>query len=79
MIFSRFFVSTENDRSVGIINQKVTILNSFLLCNFTRLKAIAGIEKFFNLSNPHYILVAYGKTNSLGKIFITDSKRCFIL
>jgi len=57
-------------RTIGILNYTVSISNSFLLCNFTRVKSIANYANYFNISNPYYILVAYGDTNSLGNFFV---------
>lgn len=56
-----------SNRSIGIFNNSVEIMGSYLLCNFSREKSLPGLEKFFNISNPFYILVASGMTNSSGK------------
>jgi len=34
-----------------------------------------GVPKFFNLSNPYYILVANGATNSLGMLLMNKKNR----
>ena len=55
---------TQN-RSVGLFNSTLTLSNSTLICSFSRIISIHGLDNFFNLSNSFNILLAYGETNSL--------------
>ena len=59
-----------SNRSVGIFNSSINVINSFMTCSFSRLKNISALDRyFFDLSNPYYILLASGGTNSLGNYF----------
>lgn len=63
-------VLNESDRSLGLFNISAKIIGSYLMCRFSRIKKIENLDKFYDISNPYYLLVASGKTNSLGKLKI---------
>lgn len=67
-------VALSTNRNVGVSNFKIGLNQSFVTCSFWRLKHIpvhtglnSRIGTVFNLTQPYYLLVAYGKTNSLCK------------
>jgi hypothetical protein len=57
------------NRSVGLFNSTLTLLNSSFICSFSRIINIHGLDNFFNLSNSFNILLAYGETNSLSNYY----------
>lgn len=63
-----------DNRTIGVSNGNITFSDRFIMCSFSRVKSIQGQASFFNLSNPFYILVSFGQTNSLGKRVFLISK-----
>ncbi len=55
------------NRSVGIVDFVVSLDQSLLVCDFIRYNRLPNLPNFFDLAaRPYYILLASGKTNSLG-------------
>jgi hypothetical protein len=63
-------VASLDNRNLGIPNIRITLNQSFAICTFSRLKQIYNPSlynrKIFNLTQPYFLLVAFGRTNSLG-------------
>ena len=49
-----------SDNSVGFSNIQVTYANGVLTCSFRRMKAMANIPNYFDLSTSYNLLSAYG-------------------
>ncbi len=64
-------VAFTSDRTVGHFNSSISVNNNYMICSFSRNKTIAALNsKFFNLSNPYFMLLASGRTSSLGNLIL---------
>lgn len=52
-------------RTLGHSDYTLTINQSYLICEFNRVKYF-NLTNFFNLHFPYHILLSFGKTNALG-------------
>lgn len=55
--------------SVGYSNMKIQTNSSILQCSFRRSKFVPNQDKYFDLSESYYLLVAYGELNLFGICF----------
>ena len=56
--------------SIGLSNISIISNNSWLTCSFTRMISMPSQEKYFDLSNPFYVLAAFGSVGSEGNFNI---------
>lgn len=64
------------NRTIGIYDAVIRISQTYLICTFSRIKRLPNVQKFFDLNNPFYILVASGELNSLGFFFYQNQNKC---
>ncbi|CAF0731342.1 unnamed protein product [Brachionus calyciflorus] len=53
-------------RTLGHFNYVMTINQTYLICNFSRVKFIEKEPQYYNLHLPYHILVSFGEIDSLG-------------
>ncbi|RNA02804.1 ferric-chelate reductase 1 isoform X1 [Brachionus plicatilis] len=58
-------VINSNIRTLGNFNYSLTINQTYLICEFNRIKYL-NESRFFNLHFPYHILLSFGRTNALG-------------
>lgn len=67
MLISGKSPSKSSNPLAGISNSFVKYENGVLSCSFTRAKSLAGVDHYFNLASPAYLLVAQGELSG-GKL-----------
>jgi hypothetical protein len=64
------------NRSIGLFNIEMSLINQLMICSFTRIKRIDELkDTFFNAHLPYYIMVASGETSNLGSPLYHNNKR----
>jgi hypothetical protein len=51
---------------IGLTNIQVNIVNSWLLCSFTRQTSLPSQSLYYDLNNQFYILAAFGSLDANG-------------
>ena len=60
-------VLNATDRSIGVSNTVVIVNGHYLTCAFSRLKAVPGVNEYYDLENPYFLLAATGMANNPSK------------
>ena len=59
---------SDKDPIIGFSNVYVSFKDGVLKCSFTRMKKLASVSNYFDLSNLYFILTASGKLDAASLI-----------